>query len=92
MAYIENDDRGRSVYHVNWTNFKSSHLVLLMCVAGAVLEEPLSERWVKEFAGNLPEPKQPNIWPVFRVMKNHWKSEQEKLEARRAAIEAQKHV
>lgn len=92
MAHMENDDRGRSIYRVNWSNFRDAHLALLMCVAGATQEEPMSERWVKTFAGHLPEPKKPNIWPVISTMKKFWRKEQLRIEAEREAREAQKHV
>lgn len=92
MAYLDTDDRGRGIYRINWTDFKDAHLALLMCVAGAALEEPWSERWVKTFAGELPEPKMPNIWPVISVMKNFWRSEQLRIEKAREETEARKHV
>lgn len=92
MAYLDTDDRGRGIYRINWTDFKDAHLALLMCVAGAVLEEPLSERWLKTFADKLPERKKPNIWPVISAMKNFWRSEQQRIEAKREATEARKHV
>ena len=92
MAYMENDDRGRSVYRINWTNFRDAHLALLMCVAGAAMEEPLSERWIKTFAGKLPERKKPNIWPVISTMKNYWASEQQRIEKAREEMEARKSV
>ena len=92
MAYMENDDRGRSVYRINWTNFRDAHLALLMCVAGAAMEEPLSERWIKTFAGKLPELKKPNIWPVISTMKNYWASEQQKIKKAREEMEARKSV
>ena len=36
------DEKGRLVYRVDWRKFNSGHKALLMCVAGAVMEEPLS--------------------------------------------------
>ncbi|MDE5832049.1 MAG: hypothetical protein K2H64_03540 [Desulfovibrio sp.] len=71
MTYLENDDRGRSVYRVNWANFSSAHLALLMCVAGAFKEDPLSERWMKVFAGTIKKADPPLVWPVFRAMREH---------------------
>ena len=44
------DERGRLVYRVDWRKFNSGHKALLMCVAGAVMEEPLSERWLRVMA------------------------------------------
>lgn len=92
MIYAKNDERGRLVYCVNWPAFKSAHRALLMCVAGAVMEEPLSDRWIKEFCGYRPELPGPPIWPVFRTMRNLYKSQQEELERRVLEVEARKHV
>ena len=90
MAYLDTDDRGRSVYRINWANFKGAHLAILMCVAGATLEDPWTERWAKEFAANLPEPKKPSIWPVISAMKNYWRRENKRIEAAREELEGRK--
>lgn len=92
MAFAEHDERGRRIYRIDWTKFNSRHMALLMCVAGAVMEEPLSDRWMKVFAGTLPGVKEPPIWPVFRTMKNLWKKQQEEIEAKVAELEARKNV
>lgn len=92
MIDAKNDDKGRLIYNINWRLFSSAHRALLMCVAGAVMEEQLSDRWIESFVGNLPEVKKPPVWPVFRVMKDLWKKQQLDFEAKVDAMEARKHV
>lgn len=92
LVYAKNDDKGRLVYCVNWAEFKSGHRALLMCVAGAVMEEPLSDRWMNEFVGYLPKAKKPKVWPVFRTMKNLIRNQQADLENRISELEARKNV
>ena len=92
MVYRKNDEKGRMRYEINWQQFTCGHRALLMCVAGAAMEEPLSERWIKTFTGKLPERKKPNIWPVISTMKNYWASEQQRIEKAREEIEARKSV
>lgn len=92
MVYRKNDEKGRMRYEINWQQFTCGHRALLMCVAGAVLEPPLSDRWMKIFAGNYPKAKKPNVWPVFRVMKDLWHDRQHDLEDRINALEERKNV
>lgn len=88
--FKKNDERGRTVYSVEWTQFSGAHRALLMCVAGAVMEEPLSRRWMKEYLGKKRELKGPPIWPVFKAMRKMWKSQQEEFEAEIERLEARK--
>lgn len=46
MLDPQHDEKGRVVYKVDWPNFGGGRRALLMCVAGAMLEEPLSDRWM----------------------------------------------
>lgn len=43
---IRHDEKGRIVYHPNWMQFHGGHKAMLLCVAAAMLEEPLSARWI----------------------------------------------
>ena len=92
MAFIENDDRGRSVYRVNWDKFESVHLVVMMLVAGAVMEEPLSDRWMNIFAGTYKKAAPPLVWPVFRVMRELEEKRMREIERRIEELEKRKHV
>lgn len=67
---IKHDDKGRVIYHPNWTMFNGGHKALLLCVAAAMLENPLSERWVTAMLGALPSmpaaPRSPlSIWTAI---------------------------
>lgn len=41
------DDKGRPLYSPTWEKITGGHKALLMCIAGAMLEEPYSERYVR---------------------------------------------
>lgn len=57
---IRHDDKGRVIYHPNWVAFNGGHKALLLCVAAAMLENPLSERWIETMiAGLAPAPTAP---------------------------------
>ena len=86
------DDRGRIVYDARWENISAGHKALLMCVAGAVMEEPLSERWMRVFAGSVKSVQKPAVWPVFRVMNEVYERQQQGNENSVAALEARKHA
>ena len=88
----KNDEKGRLVYNVDWQAFNAGHRALLMCVAGAVMEEPLSEHWLRQFVGCIPPIKKPPIWPVLRVMRDLNESRFLRHEASVEAMEARKHV
>lgn len=47
------DDRGRTVYKVDWTAINGGVKAVLMCVSGAMMQ-PLSERFIEELYGNMP--------------------------------------
>ena len=53
----------RLVYDVDWNRMTGGHKAILMCVAGAVMELPFSDRWLNEFAkasqSNRPSPQSP---------------------------------
>jgi len=51
---IKHDDKGRVIYHPNWVAFGGGHKAMLLCVAAAMLENPLSERWIAAMLGALP--------------------------------------
>lgn len=51
---IKHDDKGRLVYHPNWMAFTGGHKAMLLCVAAAMLENPLSERWIAAMLDALP--------------------------------------
>lgn len=60
---IKHDEKGRIVYHPNWMQFHGGHKAMLLCVAAAMLEEPLSWRWIDTMLAGvskqLPAPKSP---------------------------------
>lgn len=45
------DEKGRLVYKIDWNRFGAGHKAMLMAVVGAVIEEPLSERWLRAMRG-----------------------------------------
>lgn len=58
MIDFANDDKGRMVYKVDWRKFQSAHRGIMMCIAGAFMEEPMSDRWLNAFFSKetYPEP------------------------------------
>lgn len=46
MIDTRHDEKGRVIYDVKWSEFDGGRRAMLMCVAGAFLEAPLSERWI----------------------------------------------
>lgn len=88
----KNDEKGRLVYDLRWESITPGHKALLMCVAGAVMEEPLSERWMRIFAGSVKPAKRPYVWPVFRVMDELYEARRQGYESHVDALEARKHV
>ncbi len=63
MVNFQHDERGRLVYDVDWNRMTGGHKAILMCVAGAVMELPFSDRWLNEFVkasqSNRPSPQSP---------------------------------
>lgn len=86
------DEKGRILYDARWENVSAGHKALLMCVAGAVMEEPLSERWMRVFAGSAKPVEDPPIWPAFRAMRRLYEAQGAGFERRVDALEARKHV
>lgn len=48
MIDLTNDDKGRLIYKVDWRRITCGHKAMLLCVAGAILEEPMSDRWLNK--------------------------------------------
>ena len=90
----KHDEKGRVVYHVDWRRFQAGHKALLMCVAGAVMEEPLSERWLKVMTRALAGAKEnPNWLKTFHaITKGYDKVRDKDFEARVAQTENRKYV
>ncbi len=65
----DHDTKGRLIYRIDWTRLKAAHRALLMCVAGAVQEEPLSEQWMRAIAGNYPRAPRPPMYKIFKAFK-----------------------
>ncbi len=86
------DERGRVLYDARWENVTAGHKTLLMCVAGAVMEEPLSERWMRVFVDSAKPAKRPPVWPVLRSMRGLYETQHDRLEAAVEATENKKHV
>lgn len=61
MLDLGHDEKGRLLYKVNWMQFTPGHRAILMCIAGAILEDPASDRWLNHFLG-LPEPTANDPW------------------------------
>ena len=87
-----NDEKGRLLYKIDFSQFTPGHRAMLMCVAGATMEEPLSERWMKKFLG-VPRPKKsPPMFPAIRVMRELDAARQVNFEIATAEMEERKHV
>ena len=53
LVDIKQDDKGRIIYHANWSVLHGGHKAILMCVYAAVMENPLSDRWVNELLDRM---------------------------------------
>lgn len=94
MLDLGHDEKGRLLYKVNWTQFTSGHRAMLMCIAGAILEDPASDRWLNHFLG-LPEPTANDPWSklmrhVNALTVGHALRLGEQFEARVKAVEDRK--
>jgi len=59
------DEKGRSVYSIDWTAFGGGHRAILLCVVAA-MTEPLSGRFLEAMFGN-PAPDPDDYNPVRRM-------------------------
>ena len=46
-------DSGRTLYRPDWSRLTGAHRALLMCVYAAVMEPPLSDRWLEAYGKAL---------------------------------------
>lgn len=85
------DEKGRLVYRVDWRKFNSGHKALLMCVAGAVMEEPLSERWLRVMARCSARKRNDDALAVMRtinaITRGHDRTRAMRYEMKRGALE-----
>lgn len=85
------DEKGRLVYRVDWRKFNSGHKALLMCVAGAVMEEPLSERWMRVMTQCRTPKKDDDALAVMRIINaitiGHDRTRAMRYEMKREALE-----
>ena len=85
------DEKGRLVYRVDWRKFNSGHKALLMCVAGAVMEEPLSERWLRVMARCSARKRNDDALAVMRtinaITRGHDRTRAMRYEMKREALE-----
>ncbi|MBQ7609127.1 MAG: hypothetical protein IJU76_14350 [Desulfovibrionaceae bacterium] len=79
---LDDDDRGRIRYRLQWSHLTAGHRALLMCVAGAMMEEPLSERWMRVMAGNYKRMEKPNIFATLEAIKRLDMEKQAEFEKR----------
>ena len=89
---LENDEKGRVLYKIDHVRFTQEYRVMLLCVAGACIEEPLSERWMKKFLGVRRPIKKPPMFPAFRVMRGLDEVRFRAIESAIDETEARKHV
>lgn len=75
---LTQDTKGRSVYSMDWQNFNAGHKALLMCVVGAVQEDPMSERWLLALGGMGVPPHKKTLWEYL----DHLTIEQDKKHQR----------
>lgn len=94
MIDFDNDEKGRLIYKVDWRRFTGVHKAILMCVAGAIMEDPASDRWLNEFLG---KPNPDICSPLSRLLKHihavtigQTISLSQQFEQRREEVEARK--
>lgn len=91
---IRSDEKGRAVYVIDWRRFGAAHRALLMCVVGAVQEEPLSEHWLANLCGQLAQGRpNPCLSTSFKaITMEHFETQRQQFAQAVEAMEARKHV
>lgn len=86
------DEKGRLVYKIDWNRFCAGHKAMLMAVVGAVIEEPLSERWLRamgnvKIGGDREDPLH-----IYAVLWGQYEKDRAAFEKSRDINEAKRHV
>ena len=92
LVDVGHDERGRAVLRPDWTRITGAHRALLLVVHGAVMEPPLSERWLSDFLSRSPRVPGPQGPGTPREIARAFSlGAQERFDAACAAREAGRH-
>lgn len=80
------DDKGRTVYNVNWSVFNGGFRAVLMC-AVAAMQEPVSRRFIDEFCTYLDTPDDEELHPAVAFARALEEGERQRARALAAGIE-----
>lgn len=61
------DDKGRTVYKVDWASIGGGTKAVLMCVVGAIMQ-PLSNRYLDAMYGSIEEDEEPNPLSIWEAI------------------------
>lgn len=86
------DEKGRMVYKIDWNRFGAGHKAMLMAVVGAVIEEPLSERWLRAMGGVKSKEVNGNSLRICSVLWEQYEKERADYHRRVDISEAKRHV
>lgn len=77
---MKNDDRGRNVYHVDWTRVKGTHRAMMLCCLAAEGMQPVSEGYIDQMYAGITGPEGRGPSPLERfVWANHeWDIDRER--------------
>lgn len=53
---MASDDRGRNVYRVDWARVKGAHRAMMLCCLAAEGLQPVSEGYINQLYGHMPQP------------------------------------
>ncbi len=67
MLDFAQDEKGRMVYKVDWRKFTSTHRGIMMCIAGAVMEDQYTDRWLNAF---FAQEKSPEPSPLIQFLRH----------------------
>ena len=78
---MTNDDRGRNVYRVDWSRVKGSHRAMMLCCLAAEGLQPVSEGYINQLYGHMPQPggEPENPYARMRSVLHEWDVDRERV-------------
>lgn len=78
---MTNDDRGRNVYRVDWSRVKGSHRAMMLCCLAAEGLQPVSEGYINQLYGHMPQPsgEPENPYARMRAVLHEWDVDRERV-------------